>query len=146
MCRLSRVVNVFRLFLLDMLLGNADRFPCEALGWRGNPHNILYSDRGPLQVTHATMQLLMKCAHCSDLAVFWGLLGCTEALVVTLDNQGLSAQSFWLGDACESFFARSRFERPSFRHGERVKLWTCRGYSLPPRLCYGKHCHTYYTL
>ncbi len=31
-----------RLFLLDMLLGNPDRLPCEALGWRGNPHNILY--------------------------------------------------------------------------------------------------------
>ncbi|DBA96975.1 TPA: hypothetical protein ACH3X1_001299 [Trebouxia sp. C0004] len=38
-----------RLFLLDMLLGNADRFPCEALGWRGNPHNIMYSNYGPLQ-------------------------------------------------------------------------------------------------
>lgn len=38
-----------RLFLLDMLLGNPDRLPCEALGWRGNPHNILYCSRG----THA---------------------------------------------------------------------------------------------
>ena len=47
---LCYVLLLFRLFLLDMLLGNADRFPCEALGWRGNPHNILYSDRGPLQV------------------------------------------------------------------------------------------------
>ena len=38
-----------RLFLLDMLLGNPDRLPCEALGWRGNPHNILYCQGG----THA---------------------------------------------------------------------------------------------
>ena len=35
-----------RLFLLDMLLGNPDRLPCEALGWRGNPHNILYATAG----------------------------------------------------------------------------------------------------
>ncbi|CAL8468092.1 g7631 [Coccomyxa elongata] len=35
-----------RLFLLDMLLGNADRLPCEALGWRGNPHNVLFCDSG----------------------------------------------------------------------------------------------------
>ena len=40
-----------RLFLLDMVLGNADRFPCEALGWRGNPNNILYCSSGPTQVT-----------------------------------------------------------------------------------------------
>ena len=33
-------------FLLDMLLGNPDRLPCEALGWRGNPHNILYCQGG----------------------------------------------------------------------------------------------------
>ena len=32
-----------------MLLGNPDRMPCEALGWRGNPHNILYCRGG----THA---------------------------------------------------------------------------------------------
>ncbi len=35
-----------RLFLLDMLLGNPDRMPCEALGWRGNPHNIMYCRGG----------------------------------------------------------------------------------------------------
>ena len=35
-----------RLFLLDMLLGNPDRLPCEALGWRGNPHNILFAAAG----------------------------------------------------------------------------------------------------
>ena len=38
-----------------MVLGNADRFPCEALGWRGNPHNIMYSNHGPLQVHSALM-------------------------------------------------------------------------------------------
>ena len=30
-----------------MLLGNPDRMPCEALGWRGNPHNIMYCRGGP---------------------------------------------------------------------------------------------------
>ena len=29
-----------------MLLGNPDRLPCETLGWRGNPHNILYACSG----------------------------------------------------------------------------------------------------
>ena len=46
-CLLERIPR--RLFLLDMLLGNPDRLPCEALGWRGNPHNILYCQGG----THA---------------------------------------------------------------------------------------------
>ena len=41
---------VCRLLLLDMLLGNPDRFPCEALGWRGNPNNVLYCSHGRLQV------------------------------------------------------------------------------------------------
>ena len=36
-----------RLFLLDMLLGNGDRLPCEELGWRGNPHNALFCTAGP---------------------------------------------------------------------------------------------------
>ncbi len=36
-----------RLFLLDMLLGNADRLPCEALSWRGNAHNALFCPTGP---------------------------------------------------------------------------------------------------
>lgn len=35
-----------RLFLLDMLLGNADRLPCATLGWRGNPHNVLFCTAG----------------------------------------------------------------------------------------------------
>ena len=43
MCTLCRQS---RLFLLDMLLGNPDRLPCETLGWRGNPHNILYACSG----------------------------------------------------------------------------------------------------
>eukprot|EP00891_Asterochloris_glomerata_P005709 jgi/Astpho2/5709/Aster-02947 len=41
--------DVGRLLLLDMLLGNPDRFPCEALGWRGNPNNVLYCSHGRLQ-------------------------------------------------------------------------------------------------
>ena len=40
------IIYPCRLFLLDMLLGNPDRLPCEALGWRGNPHNILYCQGG----------------------------------------------------------------------------------------------------
>ncbi|EIE20699.1 hypothetical protein COCSUDRAFT_57268 [Coccomyxa subellipsoidea C-169] len=35
-----------RLFLLDMLLGNADQLPCATLGWRGNPHNVLFCTAG----------------------------------------------------------------------------------------------------
>jgi hypothetical protein len=31
-----------RMFLLDMLLGNADRLPCVDLSWRGNPGNVLF--------------------------------------------------------------------------------------------------------
>eukprot|EP00878_Enallax_costatus_P023837 GHUV01025391.1.p2 GENE.GHUV01025391.1~~GHUV01025391.1.p2 ORF type:complete len:441 (+),score=177.36 GHUV01025391.1:570-1892(+) len=34
------------LFLLDMLLGNADRMPCKRLGWRGNKNNLLYGAPG----------------------------------------------------------------------------------------------------
>jgi hypothetical protein len=34
------------LFLLDMLLGNADRMPCADLGWRGNANNLLYGAPG----------------------------------------------------------------------------------------------------
>lgn len=32
-----------RLFVLDLLLGNADRLPVKSLNWRGNPSNILWS-------------------------------------------------------------------------------------------------------
>ena len=35
-----------RLFLVDMLLGNPDRLPCEALAWRGNPANVLWAMGG----------------------------------------------------------------------------------------------------
>eukprot|EP00879_Flechtneria_rotunda_P008587 GHRR01008998.1.p1 GENE.GHRR01008998.1~~GHRR01008998.1.p1 ORF type:complete len:1001 (+),score=424.15 GHRR01008998.1:2495-5497(+) len=38
--------DVGRLFLLDMLLGNADRMPCPELGWRGNASNLLYGAQG----------------------------------------------------------------------------------------------------
>lgn len=36
-----------RLFALDMLLGNADRMPCEALAWRGNLGNLMWARAGP---------------------------------------------------------------------------------------------------
>ena len=32
-----------RMFALDMLLGNPDRLPCEALAWRGNLANIMFA-------------------------------------------------------------------------------------------------------
>ena len=35
-----------RLVALDLLLGNSDRLRCEALGWRGNPENILCATSG----------------------------------------------------------------------------------------------------
>jgi len=47
---LSAAQNTFsdigRLFALDSLLGNADRLSCQALGWRGNPENILCATSG----------------------------------------------------------------------------------------------------
>ena len=51
---------------MDMVLGNADRFPCEALGWRGNPHNILYSNSGPLQVSLATAVIFLWRSLCQS--------------------------------------------------------------------------------
>jgi hypothetical protein len=37
-----------RLFVLDMVLGNADRLPCADLGWRGNTGNLLLGAPGEL--------------------------------------------------------------------------------------------------
>jgi len=34
-----------RLFVLDLLLGNADRLPIKSLNWRGNPSNVLWSSQ-----------------------------------------------------------------------------------------------------
>ncbi|KAF6258121.1 hypothetical protein COO60DRAFT_1151434 [Scenedesmus sp. NREL 46B-D3] len=46
-CAVGRLLeDVGCLFLLDMLLGNADRMPCADLGWRGNAHNLLYGAPG----------------------------------------------------------------------------------------------------
>ncbi|GAX74335.1 hypothetical protein CEUSTIGMA_g1784.t1 [Chlamydomonas eustigma] len=42
----SMFEDLGRLFLLDMVLGNADRLPCIDLGWRGNPSNIMHGARG----------------------------------------------------------------------------------------------------
>jgi atypical dual specificity phosphatase len=38
--------DIGRVFALDTLLGNADRLSCQALGWRGNPENILFATSG----------------------------------------------------------------------------------------------------
>jgi hypothetical protein len=43
---LRSIDHLGRLFCLDMLLGNADRLPCDALGWRGNPANLLFASVG----------------------------------------------------------------------------------------------------
>ncbi|KAJ4850160.1 Very-long-chain (3R)-3-hydroxyacyl-CoA dehydratase [Turnera subulata] len=34
-----------RVFLLDLVIRNEDRFPCRQLRWRGNPANLLLADR-----------------------------------------------------------------------------------------------------
>ncbi|XP_006644118.1 dual specificity protein phosphatase PHS1-like [Oryza brachyantha] len=34
-----------RVFMLDLILRNEDRLPCRQLGWRGNPSNLMISDR-----------------------------------------------------------------------------------------------------
>ncbi|KAK9806465.1 hypothetical protein WJX73_010630 [Symbiochloris irregularis] len=43
---LQTAAQLGRLFALDMLLGNADRLPCEALAWRGNLANIMWASAG----------------------------------------------------------------------------------------------------
>lgn len=43
---LNTLEGLGRLFLLDLVLGNADRLPCSDLGWRGNPNNILFGRPG----------------------------------------------------------------------------------------------------
>ena len=30
----------------DQLLGNSDRLPCDELGWRGNPENVMFAHSG----------------------------------------------------------------------------------------------------
>ncbi|GMH39416.1 hypothetical protein BSKO_07314 [Bryopsis sp. KO-2023] len=47
--RSKTLQEVGAVFLLDMLLGNPDRLPSPALGWRGNPDNLLYGQSGPHQ-------------------------------------------------------------------------------------------------
>jgi hypothetical protein len=42
----AAAADLGRLFLLDMLLGNADRLPCRQLGWRGNGGNVLFGGAG----------------------------------------------------------------------------------------------------
>ena len=80
---------VCRLLLLDMLLGNPDRFPCEALGWRGNPNNVLYCSHGRLQV-----HVRCSCAF----VTFWesNMSGCRLFLVVSplLLRQGSMCASY----------------------------------------------------
>eukprot|EP00252_Welwitschia_mirabilis_P019250 TRINITY_DN4401_c0_g1_i3.p1 TRINITY_DN4401_c0_g1~~TRINITY_DN4401_c0_g1_i3.p1 ORF type:complete len:773 (+),score=116.13 TRINITY_DN4401_c0_g1_i3:264-2582(+) len=34
-----------RLLVLDLVLRNEDRLPCRQLGWRGNPANLLFTDK-----------------------------------------------------------------------------------------------------
>jgi len=34
-----------RVLMLDLILRNEDRLPCRQLGWRGNPANLMVSDR-----------------------------------------------------------------------------------------------------
>eukprot|EP00887_Chlorella_sp_A99_P007916 scaffold12.g7916.t1 len=43
---LATAQDLGRLFTLDQLLGNSDRLPCDALGWRGNRENVMYAAAG----------------------------------------------------------------------------------------------------
>lgn len=37
-----------RVLMLDLILRNEDRLPCRQLGWRGNPANLMISDKSSL--------------------------------------------------------------------------------------------------
>ncbi|GIM08174.1 hypothetical protein Vretimale_12277 [Volvox reticuliferus] len=50
--RSSTFEELGRLFLLDAVLGNADRLPCGDLCWRGNPNNVLFGRAGSRCAAH----------------------------------------------------------------------------------------------
>lgn len=41
----STAAALGRVLMLDLILRNEDRLPCPALGWRGNPANLLLADK-----------------------------------------------------------------------------------------------------
>ncbi|WOL12169.1 dual specificity protein phosphatase PHS1-like [Canna indica] len=41
----STAASLGRVFMLDLILRNEDRLPCPQLGWRGNPANLLFSNK-----------------------------------------------------------------------------------------------------
>lgn len=55
--------DVGRIFVVDCVLGNADRLPCSDLGWRGNPSNIMVGALGAGQAKMNTVVVFWQ--------VFW---------------------------------------------------------------------------
>ncbi|XP_024530549.1 dual specificity protein phosphatase PHS1 [Selaginella moellendorffii] len=49
-----------RVLLLDLVLRNEDRLPCQQLGWRGNPGNLLCTERTPIGEPLQTKKLEFK--------------------------------------------------------------------------------------
>lgn len=59
-----------RVLMLDLILRNEDRLPCRQLGWRGNPANLMISDKSsspnvdrlqdPNSMTESSSQLVTK--------------------------------------------------------------------------------------
>ncbi|CAD6238668.1 unnamed protein product [Miscanthus lutarioriparius] len=62
-----------RVLMLDLILRNEDRLPCRQLGWRGNPANLMISDKSSLpsldrlddfkSSTDSSNQLITKFLH-----------------------------------------------------------------------------------
>lgn len=50
----STAASLGRVLILDLVLRNEDRLPCPSLGWRGNPANLLFSNK----VASASMDAL----------------------------------------------------------------------------------------
>ncbi|RLN21995.1 dual specificity protein phosphatase PHS1-like [Panicum miliaceum] len=51
-----------RVLMLDLILRNEDRLPCRQLGWRGNPANLMISDRSSLP----NVDRLQDCKHTTE--------------------------------------------------------------------------------
>ncbi|CAM6036687.1 unnamed protein product [Sphagnum compactum] len=49
-----------RILVLDLVIRNEDRLVCQELGWRGNPGNLLVSDRCPLGFNKMSPQKMLS--------------------------------------------------------------------------------------
>ncbi|CAA6654343.1 unnamed protein product [Spirodela intermedia] len=52
-----------RVLLLDLVIRNEDRLPCRQLGWRGNPANLLFSDKSALSKNVGAAEELFDREH-----------------------------------------------------------------------------------